>query len=85
MDVRGQLMEELKKIYNDKDFVCGTSSILGYESTRKSMLDFIQTAKSRGDDITSDNVLLLAMRLRDEEDSRREIRQRKKRVKAAVF
>ena len=83
--IRKKLMEELKNIYNDKDFVCSTSSILGDEKNRRKMLEFLQAAKEHGEDVTSDDVLLLAMKMRDEEDNRRESRMKKKYVKAAIL
>lgn len=48
------------------------------------LLDFIRTAKKRGDAITSDNILLLSLDLRAEEE-RRLHSQQGKRMKAAML
>lgn len=83
--IRKKLMAELKNIYDDKDFVCSTSSILGNERNRKKMLEFLQAAKERGEDVTSDDVLLMAMEMREEEDNRRGSRGKKRYVRAAML
>lgn len=68
--VKKELISELRKIYDNKDFVCGVVSNAGYENAWSVMLDFIRTARRLGDDITSDNLLLLSLDLREEEEKR---------------
>ncbi len=84
MTIRQELMIELKNIYNDKDFVFSTLDIAKTEHAWHTLLDFIQTAKKQGDTLTSDNIQLAAIHLRDEEDKKSQERIKRK-VTAAIF
>ena len=64
-DVKKELMSELKMIWNNKDFVCGAMSNAGSEAAWKEMLDYIQTAKSRGESVSSDEILLMSLDIGD--------------------
>ena len=83
-EYRKRLMYELKKICDDKDFVCGVSSILGKEALRKKMLEYIDAACKNGDEITSENIIRLAMIFR-EEDQKSVQSGIKRKVAAAVL
>ena len=67
---RKELADRLKQIYYNKDFVCGVISILHTESAMKVMLDYIDTANELAEDISSDELILLALHLRDQEDDK---------------
>ena len=84
MNVKRKLMIELKKIYDDKDFVCSTISIAKTEKAWRTILDYIHTAKEYGDDISSDNIQLIAIHLRDEEDKKQQAKTRR-RIAAATL
>lgn len=82
MDIRKELAKELKTIYNNKDFVCGTIAILRYDTLITTMLDFLKIARKKNEAITSDGIQLLALDLRDEEESKQNT---KKRYMAAML
>ena len=63
------LMQELKKIYDDKDFVCGTVTIAQNESNWRKILDYIRISEQEEQEVSSDDVLALALVLRKESDS----------------
>lgn len=80
-----KLIQELKAIYDNKDFVVGTISALGSENAIAKMLNFIQTAKARGDELISDNLLLLALNIRKDEDAGKEKSAKRRSVAAAML
>ncbi len=61
-------MKELKNIYDDHDFVCGTMSNCGGEDAWRRILDFITFAKGHGETVTSDDVLALSLSLGEKND-----------------
>ena len=61
-----KLMNLLKEIYNDHDFVCGTMSNCGEEGWKK-MCEYINFARENGKTVTSDEVLALSLVLGDGE------------------
>ena len=66
-DVRKELATELKRIYNDKDFVYGVLAILNTGEHMQIMIDFIRESKENRDVITSDNIIILAMKLAEDD------------------
>ena len=60
------LMDKLKAIWDDKDFVCGTLSNCVSEKAWEVLLDYIETAENEGQQPTSDEILLLSLDLGDE-------------------
>ena len=62
-DTGNTLMKLLKEIYNDRDFVCGSMTVAGTEENWQEMIDFINTARERNDEITSDDLAALAVAL----------------------
>ena len=70
-------------IYDNKDFVCGVVSNAGYEHAWSILLDYIRTAKQLGEDLSTDNLLLLSLDLRDDEEKR--INNHHFRTSAAMF
>ena len=67
-NTRFRLMNELKTIYDNKNFVCGTISIAGYEEIWSMILDYIHSLQEQGEEISSDDIQLLALKLRKEYD-----------------
>ena len=61
-----ELVKELKSIRDDKDFVCGAMSNAGGDKAWEVMLDFIKMARRRGDELSSDTILLLSLDLAEE-------------------
>ena len=61
-----ELVRELKRIRDDKDFVCGAMSNAGSDKAWEVMLDYIKMARRRGDELTSDTILLLSLDLAEE-------------------
>ena len=84
-EIRLKLMRELKKIYDNKDFVCGSVAIAKTVDNWNYILDFIQTAARLGEPITSDEIQLLALSLRKETDSKSKVLSTKRSVAVAVF
>lgn len=56
-----KLRERLKHIWNDKDFINGTICLLEDELHISKMIDYLEIAEERGDEVTSDDVLALAL------------------------
>ena len=81
--IKSELVKELRSIYDNKDFVCGVVSNAGYEHAWSILLDYIRTAKQLGEDLSTDNLLLLSLDLRDDEDKR--INNHHLRTSAAMF
>ena len=75
-DIRAELVKLLRNIYNDHDFVCGTLSNCDCESAWRKMYDFIRTAKRRGDDLSSDDILLLSLIFGEESNAEKDKKQR---------
>lgn len=69
--IRLQLMRELKFIYDNKDFVCGVTSIAGSGEIWQELLDYIYLVRKDGEEVSSDNIQLLALALRREADEER--------------
>ena len=65
-NIKKELVQELRAIYDNKDFVCGAISNAGGEDAWKVMLDYIRTSKQLGDSLTSDDILLLSLDLRED-------------------
>ena len=80
---KSELIKELRNIYDNKDFVCGVISNAGYERAWSIILDYIRTAKRLGEDISTDNLLLLSLDLRDDEE--KHISNHRPRTSAAMF
>ncbi len=68
MEIRRELMKELKNIYDNEDFVCSTVDIARTEDAWNTIIDYIRTARLNGDNVTSDEIQLIAIRLREEND-----------------
>lgn len=60
-DIKTELMQQLKEIYDDHDFICGTMCNCGNEEAWKEMYDYISNAKAHNKEITSDEILLLSL------------------------
>lgn len=58
---RKALQKKLRSFWDDDDFVNGTLCILRDDHYISKMLDFIEMAEERGDSLTSDDILLLAV------------------------
>ncbi len=58
-------MNELKKIYDDHDFVCGTMSNCGSEEAWDKMLSFILYSKKHNKELNPDDILALSLSLGD--------------------
>lgn len=65
-ETRIKLMRELKRIYDDKDFVVGVATISGYDSVRKEILDYIHSVEEDGGIASPDDITALALSLRKE-------------------
>jgi len=63
------LMNELKKIYDDHDFVCGTMSNCGSEEAWDKMLSFILYSNEHNKDLNPDDILALSLSLGDNTQS----------------
>ena len=83
MNEKKELMIELKNIYDDESFVCSTMDIARTPKAWSEILDYIKTARSKGDVVTSDDIQLIAIHLRDKEDKRKQL-QTKRRVAAIL-
>ena len=59
-EVEKELVEKLRIIWNDKEFVIGVLSFLESDEERKHVLDFIQNKN----DVTSDDVIYLVLSIR---------------------
>ncbi len=59
-EIGKKLMNLLKEIYDDHDFVCGTMSNCGEEGWEK-MCEYITFARENGKIVTSDEVLALSL------------------------
>lgn len=67
-ELKKNLVRELKKIRDDRDFILGAISIARYDSVMKGLLYFIQLSYEEDESISSDDVLALAFVLRNETD-----------------
>lgn len=66
IDVRKNLIEYLAEVYNDENFIVGILSIIPWDDARNRMIAFLEMAKSLGDDITSDHVYAVALKMKRE-------------------
>ncbi|MBR1634263.1 MAG: hypothetical protein IJ682_04275 [Lachnospiraceae bacterium] len=69
--IRLKLMRELKSIYDNKDFVCGVICIAGSRRIWQELLNYIYFAQEGGEEVSSDNIQLLALALRRESDEKK--------------
>ena len=58
------LMKKLKKIWNDKNFVCGVMSGLREADKVDNMLDFLLIAERREEKYTPDQIMALTIAMR---------------------
>ncbi|MBR1598526.1 MAG: ribonuclease HI [Lachnospiraceae bacterium] len=72
-DMGKKLMNLLREIYDDHDFVCGTMSNCGGEEAWGKMYQFITYANAHNESISSDDVLALSLILGKEMDIRNKI------------
>lgn len=59
-----ELMGKLKRIWDDKNFVCGIMSGLRQAEKVDEMLDFLTMAERRGDRFSSDQITALTISMR---------------------
>lgn len=62
----------LRDVYDDDDFVEGVIAVAREEENRRVIIDFIAHAKDVGDEVTSDDLLMLAIYLADNGPLKRE-------------
>lgn len=62
-NIKKDLIYELRQIWNNKDFVCGVMSNAGSEEAWEKMYQYIVNAKESGEEITSDEILLMSLGL----------------------
>lgn len=62
-NIKKDLIYELRQIWNNKDFVCGVMSNAGSEESWEKMYQYIVNAKESGEEITSDEILLMSLGL----------------------
>ena len=84
-NIKMLLFSELKRIWNNRDFVYGTISIAGCKENWIELLNYIHMSESDGDLISSDDIQLLAIALRREYDKKQDIGLLKRNVAAAVL
>lgn len=61
--VAASLAQLLRDIYDDDDFVDGVIAVARNDENRSIITAFIEYARNIGDEVTSDDVLMLALRL----------------------
>lgn len=59
VDTKKTLIEKLRSIFDDKDFVVGVISNASHEDDRKSIIEYIEN----GEDVTVENIILLSVYL----------------------
>lgn len=57
--IRDKLIEALKTVYNERNFIIGVMSFARRSDDRKEILKFIE----KGEDVTPENISLLALHL----------------------
>jgi len=62
-EIKKELIKELKEIWDNKDFVCGAICNAGTEESMEEMYNYIINAKESGEEITSDEILLVSLGL----------------------
>ena len=62
-EIGRELMEKLKKISNNREFVCGAMSNAPDDVSWKKMLDFIERAEKHGDIVTTDDIISMSILL----------------------
>ena len=65
-DIKIKLIELLREIYDNRDFVGGTMSNCGNEEAWKKMYEYITFAREHGEEVTSDEILLLSLKFGEE-------------------
>ena len=83
--IKKQLMRELKSIYDNKDFVCGTVSIAGNAENWSKILEYINLLREEGQEIKSDNILLLALNLSRDNNKQESIASVARKVSVAML
>ena len=78
-------MRELKSIYDNKDFVCGTVSIAGNAENWSKILEYINLLREEGQEIKSDNILLLALNLSRDNNKQESIASVARKVSVAML
>lgn len=81
-EILRKLMRELKSVYDDRDFVCGTLSIAQTTENWLELLDYIEMTREDGEEVSSDNIILLALALHKETIAKNE---RRGKVAAAML
>lgn len=66
-DTGKQLVKELRIIWDDRNFILGAMSNAGSKKAWEKMLDYIHMARRMGDEVTSDDILILSIKLGEEE------------------
>ncbi len=59
-ELEKELVEKLRIIWNDKEFIIGVLTFLDSDEERKYVLDFIQSKE----DVTSDDIIYLVLSIR---------------------
>lgn len=84
-DVMRRLMKRLQRIYDNKDFVCGTISIARDVSVWQELLDSIETLEREQEPISSDDILALTIALRRDADRVDLVKASNRRIAAAML
>ncbi len=58
------LVEKLKAVYDDRDFILGVISAVRSLNGRKKIIDYIDN----GTDVTDENIILLSLTLSEQEE-----------------
>lgn len=66
------LANKLKTISQDEDFIIGILSNIKSDAERGKMIDFIDIAKRRGDELTTDDLVMLSLILAKENNDNKQ-------------
>lgn len=66
MEIQEKLEERLKNIYDDEDFVLGVMTNVKSEKGRIKIIDYIDMASRRQDDITPSDIAALSVIIGEE-------------------
>lgn len=66
------LSSKLRTISADGDFIIGILSNIKSDEARTKMVDFIDIAKRRGDELTTDDLIMLSLILAKENSDKRQ-------------
>lgn len=66
MEIQEKLEERLKNIYDDEDFVLGVMTNVKSDKGRIKIIDFIDMASRRQDDITPSDIAALSVIIGEE-------------------